>query len=138
MFYVLVDFLLGFIVSQKWITMDPFKFQAILNLPPLRTLHQLQSLQGKANFLHHFILDYATKVHGLLRLLHTNVPFMWHEQAQAAFDALQKDMTFSPLLSPPYFTKDFIPYVLTSENAIARVLAQEDDAPQEHVIYYVS
>lgn len=32
--------------------LDPLKVEAIVNLPPLSSLHQLQSLQGKANFLH--------------------------------------------------------------------------------------
>jgi hypothetical protein len=33
------------------ITVDPLKVQAITEIPPPRNLHQLQSLQGKANFL---------------------------------------------------------------------------------------
>jgi hypothetical protein len=40
--------LLGFIVSLHGIRVDPLKVEAILNLPPPSTLHQLQSLQGKA------------------------------------------------------------------------------------------
>ena len=43
--------LLGFIVSKDGITIDPLKVQAILDLPSPSTLLQLQSLQGKANFL---------------------------------------------------------------------------------------
>ena len=47
--------LLGFIVSKAGIRVDPSKVEAIINLPPPSTLHQLQSLQGKANFLCRFI-----------------------------------------------------------------------------------
>jgi hypothetical protein len=43
--------LLGFIVSIHGIQVDPLKVQVILNLPPPSTLRQLQSLQGKENFL---------------------------------------------------------------------------------------
>jgi hypothetical protein len=43
--------LLNFIVSRHGIRVDPIKVEAILNLPPPSSLHQLQSLQGKANFL---------------------------------------------------------------------------------------
>jgi hypothetical protein len=42
--------LLGFIVSRQGIWVDPLKVEAILNLPPPSTLHQLQSLQGKKTF----------------------------------------------------------------------------------------
>ena len=41
----------GFIVSSRGIQVDPLKVEAIVNLPPPRSLRQLQSLQGKSNFL---------------------------------------------------------------------------------------
>jgi hypothetical protein len=50
-FCVESDRVLGFIVSLHGIRVDPLKVDSILNLPPPSTLHQLQSLQGKANFL---------------------------------------------------------------------------------------
>jgi len=51
--------LLGFIVSKDGIRVDPLKFKSILTLPPPNNLTQLQSLQGKENFLHHFICNYV-------------------------------------------------------------------------------
>ena len=67
--------LLGFIISHKGITIDPLKVQSILDLPSPRTQHQLQSLQGKANFLRRFVPEYATKSYGFICLLHTKIPF---------------------------------------------------------------
>jgi hypothetical protein len=58
-FYVESDQILGFIVSHQGIRVDPLKVEVILNLPPPSTLHQLQSLQGKANFFRCFIPNYA-------------------------------------------------------------------------------
>ena len=114
--------LLGFIISQKGITVDPLKVQAILDLPSPRTLRQLQSLQGRSNFLRRFVPDYATTVHGFLRLLHTHIPFVWDEQAEAAFEDLKKSLTQAPLISPPDFSIDFILYVSASEHAVSGVL----------------
>eukprot|EP00253_Pinus_taeda_P031901 PITA_31901 len=51
--------LLGFVVSKAGIRVDPSKVEAIVKLPPPSTLCQLQSLQGKANFLRRFIPNYA-------------------------------------------------------------------------------
>lgn len=51
--------LLSFIISKDGICLDPLKVEAILNLPPPSSLHQLQSLQGKENFLRRFIPNYA-------------------------------------------------------------------------------
>jgi hypothetical protein len=63
------DCLLGFIISCQGIRVDPIKVEAILNLPPPSTLRQLQSLQGKENFLCHFIPNYTEITHGFTRLL---------------------------------------------------------------------
>jgi hypothetical protein len=50
-FCVTTGCLLSFIISQSGITVDPLKVQAITEIPPPQNLRQLQSLQGKANFL---------------------------------------------------------------------------------------
>ena len=111
-FCVPAGHLLGFIVSHKGIKVDPLKVQAILDLPSPWTLCQLQSLQGKANFLHLFVLEYATKAYGFIHVLHTKIPFVWDQQAQESFDALKQAFASTPLLSAPEFTRVFILYVL--------------------------
>jgi hypothetical protein len=50
-FCITTGHLLGFIVSQRGINVDPLKVQAIIEIPPPWNLRQLQSLQAKANFL---------------------------------------------------------------------------------------
>ena len=51
--------LLGFIVSKHGIRVDPDKVKAIVELPAPQSILQLQRLQGKANFLRWFIVNYA-------------------------------------------------------------------------------
>ena len=81
--------LLGFIVSNEGIRVDPFKVEAIVRLPPPSSIRQLQSLQGKANFLRRFIANYAEITKGFMRLLRKGVPFVWDDFAQRSFDALK-------------------------------------------------
>jgi hypothetical protein len=88
-FCVTAGHLLGFIVSQSGITMDPLKVQAITEIPPPWNLRQLQSLQGKANFLRCFVPDYAIRAHGVLLLLCHDIPFHWDDYAQQSFDDLK-------------------------------------------------
>lgn len=71
--------LLGFIVANDGIRVDPLKVEAITKLPPPRTILQLQSLQGKANFLRRFIVNYAEITKGFMRLLKKGVPFIWDD-----------------------------------------------------------
>jgi hypothetical protein len=89
MFCVTVGHLFGFIVSQRGITVDPLKVKAITEIPPSQNLRQLQSLQGKANFLRCFVPDYAICAHGFLHLLRHDIPFHWDDYAQQSFDDLK-------------------------------------------------
>ena len=85
--------------------MDPLKVEAIVNLPPPRSLRQLQILQGKSNFLRHFIVNYAKITKGFMRLLKQDTPFVWDETAQIAFEALKKALLSAPLLHPPDYSR---------------------------------
>jgi hypothetical protein len=74
--------LLGFIMSKYGIMVDPLKVEAIVQFPPPHTINQLQSLQGKENFLHRFIVNYVEITKGFMHLLKKGVPFVWDDQAQ--------------------------------------------------------
>ena len=98
------------------------KVEAIVNLPPPRSLRQLQSLQGKSNFLRRFIVNYAKITKGFMQLLKQDTPFVWDETTQLAFEALKKALLSAPLLRPPDYSRDFILYMAASESTIGVVL----------------
>ena len=85
--------LLGFVVSKDDIQIDPLKITSILDLPAPTNLLELQSLQGKENFLHHFVCNFAEKTHGYMRLLKKNTPLFWDDQAQHAFNNIKHALT---------------------------------------------
>jgi hypothetical protein len=122
-------------VSLYGIRVDTLKVEAILNLPPPSTLCQLQSLQGKENFLHRFIPNYTELTQGFTQLLKKGYNFLWDDTANKAFEALKLSLTFTPLLSPPYNSRYYFLYLATSDSTIAMVLLQEYDSHDERVIY---
>eukprot|EP00253_Pinus_taeda_P012437 PITA_12437 len=124
--------LLGFVVSKSSIRFDPSKLEAIFKLPPPSSLRQLQSLQGKANFLRRFIPNYTEITKGFTRLLKQNTPFFLDEIADKSFDALKHALTHAPLLHPPNYNQDYFLYLVSSHSTIGMVLFQED----EFVIFY--
>jgi hypothetical protein len=130
--------LLSFVVSKDGIWVDPLKIKTILALPSPTNLTQLQSLEGKANFLRRFICNYVEITKRFLQLLQKNTPFIWDDIAQRSFDALKHALTHTPLLHPPEYTKDYILYLATPTSTIVMVLVQEDPNGEEHVIYYLS
>ena len=62
-------------VSKDGIWIDPLKIASILALRSLTNITELQSLQGKENFLRHFVWNFAEKMHGYMRLLKQETPF---------------------------------------------------------------
>jgi hypothetical protein len=101
---------------------NPLKVEAIIQLPPPCTILQLQSLQGKANFLRRFIANYAEITKGFMRILKKNVPFYWDNATQHSFEALKHALTTAPLLRPPNYNKDFLLYLVATESTIGMVL----------------
>ena len=130
--------LLGFIVTNDGIYVDPLKIEAIVNLPLPRTILQLQSLQGKENFLRHFIANYVELTKGFMHLLKKGVPFFWDDQDQCSFDALKCALMSTPVLHPPKYNREFILSLATFDSSIGMVLIKNDDDHIEHVIYYLS
>jgi hypothetical protein len=130
--------LLGFIISRHGIRVDPIKVEGILNLPPPSTLRQLQSLQGKENFIRRFIPNYVKITRGFTRLLKKDSKFIWDTIANNSFEALKLSLTRAPLLFPPNYSRDYFLYLVASEYTISMVLIQEDDVHDEHVVYYLS
>ena len=126
--------LLGFVVLKEGIRIDPSKVEAIVNLPPPSTLCQLQSLQGKTNFLRRFIPNYVELTKGFTQLLKQNIPFFWDEIADRSFDALKHVLTHSPLLHPPNYNANYVLYLAASQSTIRMVLVLEDESKTEHVI----
>jgi hypothetical protein len=117
---------------------DPLKVEVTFQFPPPCTIPQLQSLQGKDNFLQRFIANYAEITKGFMHLLKKDVPFHWDESAQCSFEALKCTLVSTPLLQSPNYNKDFLLYLVVAKLSIGMVLVQEDDFLSEYVIYYLS
>ena len=76
-FCVKVGHLLGFIMSKEGIRVDPLKVEAILQLSPPHDIQHIQCLQGMANFLRRFIVNFSNLTKGFMRLLKKYTLFIW-------------------------------------------------------------
>jgi hypothetical protein len=117
---------------------DPMKFEEILRMPPPRNIHQFQGLQGKANFLSQFIVNYANLTKGFMRLLKKDTSFIWDDQAQESLDALKKTLVSTPMLKPLEYIRDYLLYITASEGMVGMVIFHEDDELHENIVYYLS
>ena len=87
---------LSFMVSQRGIEVNSEKVRAIMKLGPLRTVKEVQSLNGKIAALNRFISKATDKCLPFIRILRKS--FEWTDECQKAFEDLKKYLSSPPLL----------------------------------------
>jgi hypothetical protein len=82
--------LLGYIVFDSGISIDPERIVAILNLPATVSKKEVQAFMGIINFVHRFVLDFALMVKPINNLLKQDRSFSWTKDIKNAFEGLRK------------------------------------------------
>ena len=77
--------LLGFVVSQKGIEVDPDKVKVILEMSEPHTEKQVRGFLGRLNYISRFISHLTTTCGPLFRLLRKNQSIKWGDDCQMAF-----------------------------------------------------
>ncbi|PKI58267.1 hypothetical protein CRG98_021349, partial [Punica granatum] len=120
--------LLGFVVSEKGIEVDPDKVKAIMELPPPSTMHEVRSSLGLLNYIAHFIANLTDKCQPLFRLLCKNAAVKWDDECQKAFDTVKAYLVQPPVLVPPSPDRPLILYLIVRRQSIGCMLGQKDDS----------
>ena len=129
---------LGHILSNKGLRPDPEKITTIKNFERPKNLKQLQAFLGFVNFYTKFAKSYSMYLLPLGSLLKKNVPFVWQDSHQEAFEKIKNLFDENIILKIPNTKK---PYILTadaSDYAIAGILSQLDENDEEVVITFIS
>lgn len=82
--------LLGFIVSQRGIKIDPLKIKAITKMSAPKTEKEVRFLLGRINYISSFIPTLATTCAPVLKLLSKNVWMVWKEGYQIALENIRR------------------------------------------------
>ncbi|EOX95028.1 RNA-directed DNA polymerase (Reverse transcriptase), Ribonuclease H, putative, partial [Theobroma cacao] len=131
--------LLGFIVSEKGIEVDPDKIRAIQELPPPKTQKEVRGFLGRLNYIARFISQLTCKCDPIFKLLRKRDPGEWNEECQIAFDKIKEYLTNPPVLMPPTVEKPLILYLTVNRNSMGCVLGQHDETgKKERAVYYLS
>ncbi|GAU31019.1 hypothetical protein TSUD_214550 [Trifolium subterraneum] len=131
--------LLGFIVSQKGIEVDPDKVRAIREMPAPQTEKQVGGFLGRLNYIYRFISHMTATCGPIFKLLRKNQGIVWTEDCQKAFDSIKEYLMEPPILIPPVEGRPFIMYLTVLEESMGCVLGQQDETGRkEHAIYYLS
>ena len=90
---------LGFVISPSGISMPQSRVDVILEWPTPKTVKQIQSFLGFANFYQHFISNYSDIVVPLTRLTRKGALWDWSNEADAAFNSLKESLSEPPVLT---------------------------------------
>jgi hypothetical protein len=130
--------LLGHIVSDSGIRIDPERIAAILNLPAPTSNKEVQDFMGVINFGHRFVPDFSVMVKPIHNLLKQDRSFSWIDDVENDFVGIKKSIHSAPVLVKPYFEKEFMIYTNATEEAISTILMQGDDQGNEKPVAYMS
>ena len=129
---------LGFKVSEAGIAVDSEKIQAVLNIPPPKTLKEIRSFLGMASYYRKFIKDFAKIAYPITKLTHQDTAIEWTEECDQAFKMLKQKLTTAPVLSYPNYDQQFILSTDASAVGLGAVLSQLGEDGKEHPVAYAS
>jgi hypothetical protein len=116
---------LGHLIGEGQVKMDPRKIQAIVEWSAPKSVPELRSFLGLANYYRRFIEGYSKKTTPLSDLLKKSRRWEWTVDCQQAFEKLKTAVASAPVLGLPDFEKPFEVHTDASDRAIGGVLVQE-------------
>ena len=129
---------LGHWITPNGLEVDPAKVEAIVGIPPPKTVKQVQSFLQTCSWYRRFIPGFADISRPLSNLTKKKTVWKWGELEQKAFETLKKCLSTTPVLKQVDDTKPFILKTDASNYALGAVLLQGDDKTSEHPIEYAS
>jgi len=119
---------LGFIVEAgKGIRVDPEKIRAVKQWERPTTVKGVRGFIGFANYYREFVPDFSTIAMPLTVLTKKDVPFVWSEQCEEAFQRLKTLLISAPVLAQWDPDRKTVVETDSSGYAVGGALSQYDD-----------
>lgn len=113
------------------------KIQAIQDMPPPRTIRDMQQLTGRIAALNLFLSRSADRSLPFFQILWAVKDFEWTDECQRAFDQLKEHLAQLPAIYAPTPGEPLYLYLAATAHEVSAALVKEDDGVQKPV-YYVS
>ncbi|RVW22323.1 Transposon Tf2-12 polyprotein [Vitis vinifera] len=115
--------LLGYMVSERGIEVDPDKIRAILDMPAPRTEREVRGFLGRLQYISRFIARLTDICEPIFRLLRKSQPTVWDDQCQRAFKRIREYLLSPPVLAPPTPGRPLLLYLSVSDVALGCIPA---------------
>ena len=92
--------LLGCLVSNKGIKVNPSKIKAILEMPPPKSEKEIRGFLGQLQYISRFIAKLNSTYKPIFKLLRKNEPHAWNDECQKVFKFIKEYLLHPPILMP--------------------------------------
>jgi hypothetical protein len=126
--------LLGFMVGHRGIEANPVKVDAIHHMAKPSNKKDVMKLTGMMVALSRFISKLGKKGLPFFKLLKKADKFVWDDETQKAFEALNESLTTPPVMTPPVTGETLLLYISTTTNVVRTVLIVEREEGQAYPV----
>ena len=114
--------ILGYVVFDKSVEVDPRKTEAIKNWPKPLTPTYIRSFLGLAGYYRRFVEGFSSIVAPLTALMKKKLKFEWVETCKKSFQELKHKLTSSLVLTLPNFGENYSVYCDASRFSLGCVV----------------
>ena len=115
---------LGHVVSDKGISVDPSKIEAIISWKQPKSVTEIRSFLGLAGYYRRFVEGFSRLAGPLTALTRKGQKYVWTERCEESFQELKRRLTTAPVLTLPQGTEGFAIYCDASKLGLGAVLMQ--------------
>ncbi|KAK8929012.1 hypothetical protein KSP39_PZI017869 [Platanthera zijinensis] len=115
---------LGHVVTEHGLSVDPTKIEVIMTWLRPTTVKEIRSFLGLVGYYRKFVKNFSAIALPLTKLTRKNIPFIWTDDCQEAFEELKRKLTTAPILVMPCGSEGFQIYSDASVKGLGCVLMQ--------------
>ena len=116
---------LGHVISEKGVSVDPSKVEAVMNWKQPKSVSEIRSFLGLAGYYRRFIQDFSKLAKPMTHLTQKGVKFEWDGNCERSFQELKKRLTSAPVLIIPERDHGYTVYCDASREGLGCVLMQD-------------
>jgi hypothetical protein len=124
---------LGHILCGEGVSTDPEKVKVIVDWPVPKSVNELHSFLGLADYYRKFVKHFGILARPLIDLLKKNTVYLWTRDHEDSFAALKLALSSAPVLALPDFSLPFAIETDACATGIGAVLIQ-----QGHPLAFIS